>query len=107
MKNSQDPEWNFGADFELEGGQPADLELAVFDEDQLGADKPLGRAALPLSDLLQRSADPNSGPVWVPLGGAKSGEVRDCRGHLSTSQYNASASFCSSNQDYVCICPSM
>ena len=74
-KNTQDPDWNFGADFDLDGSQPSDVLLDVFDKDRFGGDKALGSAALPVSDLLERAADPNAGPVWVPLAGAKSGEV--------------------------------
>ena len=75
VKNSQNPEWNYGADFELDGSQPTDVELDIFDQDKLGKDKPLGSALLPVSDLLERSCDPNAGPAWVPLAGVKSGEV--------------------------------
>ena len=75
VKNSQNPEWNYGADFELDGNQPNDVQLDIFDEDTLGEDKPLGSALLPLGDLLDRACDPNAGPVWVPLANVKSGEV--------------------------------
>ena len=75
VKNSQNPEWNFGADFDLDGSQPTDVDLNVYDQDRLGKDKPLGSALLPVSDLLERCMDPQAGPVWVPLAGVKTGEV--------------------------------
>ena len=75
VKNSQDPDWNYGADFDLDGNQPTDVELNIYDEDKLGKDKPLGSALLPVEDLLDRASDPGAGPVWVPLAGVKSGEV--------------------------------
>ena len=35
VKNSQNPEWNFGTDFDLDGNQPTDVELNVFAQDKL------------------------------------------------------------------------
>ena len=75
VKNSQNPDWNFGADFDIDGQTPESLQLIVFDKDKIGKDKPLGSALIPLVDLLaQANTGPNSG-TWIPLTGARSGEV--------------------------------
>ena len=75
VKNSQNPDWNFGADFDIDGQTPENLQLGVFDKDKIGKDKPLGSANIPVEDLLVAAVTgPNSG-TWVPLKGTKSGEV--------------------------------
>merc|ERR1712013_290137 len=75
VKNSQNPEWNYGADFVIDGNTPSDIALNIFDQDKLGKDKSLGNAILSVSDLIDRSEDPNAAATWVPLSGVKSGEV--------------------------------
>ena len=75
VKNTQNPDWNFGADFDINGKTPENLQLGVFDKDKIGKDKPLGSANIPVEDLLIAAATgPNSG-TWIPLKGTKSGEV--------------------------------
>ena len=75
VKNSQNPDWNFGADFDIDSQTPENLQLEVFDKDKMGRDKPLGSADIPVEDLLMAAVSgPNFG-TWVPLKGTKSGEV--------------------------------
>jgi len=75
IKNSQNPEWNYGADFVIDSNTPTDLVLNVLDQDKFGKDKSLGNASLSVNDLIDRSQDPDSAATWVPLSGVKSGEV--------------------------------
>eukprot|EP00092_Neocalanus_flemingeri_P025254 GFUD01027386.1.p1 GENE.GFUD01027386.1~~GFUD01027386.1.p1 ORF type:complete len:4003 (+),score=946.67 GFUD01027386.1:1015-12009(+) len=75
VKNSQNPEWNFGADFVVDSNTPSDIALNIFDQDKFGKDKSLGTAGLSVSDLIDRSDDPDAAATWVPLTGVKSGEV--------------------------------
>ena len=75
VKNSQNPEWNYGVDFIIDDSTPPEVLLNIYDHDKLGKDKPLGNVALSVGDLIERSKDPNAGPVWIPLSGVKSGEI--------------------------------
>ena len=69
VKNSQNPEWNYGVDFIIDDTTPPEVLLNIYDHDKLGKDKPLGNVALSVGDLIERSKDPNAGPVWIPLSG--------------------------------------
>ena len=75
VKNSQNPEWNYGVDFIIDDSTPPEVLLNIYDHDKLGKDKPLGNVTLSVGDLIERSKDPNAGPVWIPLSGVKSGEI--------------------------------
>ena len=73
IKNSQNPEWNYGGDFIISPNTPDDLKINVFDKDKFGKDKSLGTTSLPVRELID-DLDPNKNR-WVPLDGVKSGEV--------------------------------
>ena len=73
VKNTQNPEWNFGVDFTIDDATPDSLKIKVFDQDKIGKDKSLGFVSLPVQVLLNDS-DPNINR-WIPLDGVKSGEV--------------------------------
>ena len=73
-KNTQNPQWNFGADFVIDDDTPANIVLDVLDQDKFGKDESLGSAVLPVDELLDR--DGEAGPVWVPLSGSGSPAVQ-------------------------------
>ena len=75
VKNTQNPEWNFGTDFTVDGKTIDDeVKITVFDHDKLGKGKSLGSLGLPVGQLLAEGQDPNFNR-WFPLAGVKSGEV--------------------------------
>jgi hypothetical protein len=75
VKNSQNPEWNFGTDFTVDSRTIGDdVRINVLDHDKLGKDKSLGTLGLPVEQLLADGQDPNFNR-WYPLAGVKSGEV--------------------------------
>ena len=73
VKNSQNPEWNYGADFSVGPHNPDNLKINVYDKDKYGKDKSLGSTKLPVRELINET-DPNVSR-WLPLDGVKSGEV--------------------------------
>ena len=74
VKNTQNPEWNFGVDLPIDGGNADDdVRINIFDHDKIGKDKTLGTITLPVQDLLN-SSGPDSGD-WLKLKGVPSGEV--------------------------------
>ena len=85
IKNSQNPEWNHKIKLIIPVNKgPSSVSIEVFDHDNLGKDKSLGKLELDLDDLadmcankylkLMADADGDQGK-WFPLKGVKSGQI--------------------------------
>merc|ERR1711881_49413 len=72
VKNTQEPQWNHEAEFDVPDGNSRTFNLEVFDSDKLGRDKSLGKLALDISDILAMDGSEGN---WFPLSGVKSGKV--------------------------------
>lgn len=72
VKNSQNPHWNYDADFNVPDQGDDRIRVDIFDSDRIGKDKPLGSAYFDIDEVMSKGMLP---PGWYPLKGAKSGEV--------------------------------
>merc|ERR1712173_227319 len=72
IKNSQEPQWNHEAVFEVPDGDERTFMVEVFDSDKIGKDKSLGSVKLDLADILR--LDGSEGK-WFPLSGVKTGQI--------------------------------
>merc|ERR1712048_95810 len=72
VKNTQNPEWNYEADFDTPEGKEQNIKIEVFDKDKIGKDKSLGWIDLSLQKVLKM--DGNEGH-WFNLEGVKSGKI--------------------------------
>ena len=72
IKNTQEPQWDFTAEFKIPDEDEEIINLEVLDSDRFGKDKSLGKLNLPLVDLLALDAQDGR---WFPLAGSKDGEV--------------------------------
>ena len=71
-KNTQNPEFNYEADFNVPDNGDNKIKIDVLDSDRFGKDKPLGSAILDVDDIMTKGTLP---PTWIPLKGPKSGQV--------------------------------
>ena len=71
-KNTQNPKWNYEADFNVPDQGDDRIKVDIYDSDRIGKDKPLGSAYFDVDEVMSRGIVP---PGWYPLKGAKSGEV--------------------------------
>jgi hypothetical protein len=69
-KNTQNPQWNYDAKFDVPDGPEKNVNIEVFDSNKLGKDKSLGKLDLNLDDLLDSLQ-----PQWFDLEGVKSGQI--------------------------------
>ena len=72
VKNTQEPKWDFVANFDVPEGDQRNVLVEVFDADKLGRDKPLGKVEIDLADLVNSNDEEGR---WYPLTGVKSGKV--------------------------------
>ena len=72
IKNSQEPKWDYCANFEIPEGDKRNVIVEVLDSDKLGKDKSLGKVELDLADLVNNE---DAEGHWYPLIGVKSGKV--------------------------------
>ena len=72
IKNSQEPKWDYCANFEIPEGDKRNVIVEVLDSDKLGKDKSLGKVELDLADLVNNE---DAEGHWYPLLGVKSGKV--------------------------------
>ena len=72
VRNTQNPHWDFGTEFDVPDGEDTDINIEVFDDDKLGRDKSLGTLTLGLENILRA---PEGEGVWFPLNGVKSGQL--------------------------------
>merc|ERR1711915_35894 len=71
VKNSNNPEWNYKAAFDVDETTPHEINISVFDED-VGKDDSLGNAVLDISSIQEKSQLINQ---WIHLSNCKSGEI--------------------------------
>ena len=71
-KNTQNPKWNYEADFNVPDQGDDRIKVDIYDSDRIGKDKPLGSAYFDVDEVMSKGIVP---PGWYPLKGAKSGEV--------------------------------
>merc|ERR1712013_592310 len=71
-KNTQEPKWDYHANFDVPEGDNRNVSIEVFDSDKIGKDKSLGKVELDLAELV--NSDSTEGR-WYPLVGVKSGKV--------------------------------
>merc|ERR1719318_399092 len=71
VKGSQDPEWQYDADFDIHGNSQKEILVEVYDQD-FGADEPMGVVSINLSDI---SITNQLSEKWVPLKNCKSGDI--------------------------------
>merc|ERR1719320_1552914 len=72
VKNTQEPQWNHEAEFEVPDENSRTFNIEVFDSDKLGRDKSLGKLALDITDVLNMDGQEGR---WFPLAGVKSGKI--------------------------------
>jgi len=72
VKNTQNPEFNYEAEFNVPDSGDGTIKVKLFDADRLGKDKPLGSAVLDVEKVMGAGAVPAD---WYPLQGVKSGQV--------------------------------
>merc|ERR1719431_2491874 len=73
VKNSQNPEWNFEAQFPVDENSPEHFKIEVFDKDTFGKDKSLGSKDISIPSIA------NEEPLqeaWIPLDGVESGHIQ-------------------------------
>ena len=73
VKNSQNPEWNFGADIPVSSSGPKEVKIAIFDADKHGKHKPLGSTVVNVGDVINGNT---LDKAWISLAGAKSGKIQ-------------------------------
>merc|ERR1711915_879464 len=71
-KNTQNPEFNYEARFDVPDGPDQTVNIEIFDSDKIGKDKSLGKLDIDVQNTIN-----NDGvdPKWYPLVGVKSGQV--------------------------------
>ena len=67
VKNNQNPEWGFETDIPIDPNGPTNLKIEVFDDDKL--------AILDIPSILNNGSLEDA---WIPLSGAKSGQIQVC-----------------------------
>ena len=72
VKNTQNPEFNYDALFNVPDDGDDRIKIDLFDSDRLGKDKSLGKLDLDVDDIMTAGILP---PTWFPLKGTKSGQV--------------------------------
>merc|ERR1712013_350259 len=72
IRNTQNPQWDFGADFDVPDGSSSDINIEVYDNDKLGRDKSLGKLDLDIGEILNNDGVEGK---WYPLKGCKSGQI--------------------------------
>merc|ERR1712106_114183 len=71
IKGTQDPEWEYNADFAISGSSTKEISVEVYDQD-FGDDEPMGLVSINISDI---SSINNIREKWVPLKNCKSGDI--------------------------------
>merc|ERR1712155_408791 len=72
IKNTQEPKWDYCANFDIPEGDKRNVTVEVFDSDKLGRDKSLGKVEVDLAELVNNEEEEGR---WYPLLGVKSGKV--------------------------------
>lgn len=72
IRNTQNPQWDFGTDFAVPDGPSNDINIEIFDNDKLGTDKSLRKLDLDIGEILNNDGVEGK---WYPLKGSKSGEI--------------------------------
>ena len=72
VKNTLNPVWNHEVSLDLERTSPREIELQLMDWERFGKDEPMGRAVLPLDELVREEYKDG---VWVDLQECKSGRI--------------------------------
>merc|ERR1719394_2293503 len=72
VKNTQEPQWNHEAEFDVPDGDSRSFNIEVFDSDKLGKDKSLGKLNLDITDVLDMDGQDGQ---WFPLTGVKKGQI--------------------------------
>jgi len=71
VKGTQDPEWQFDADFMINENSSREISIEVYDQDY-GDDEPMGLVSIDISDI---NSSNKINERWVPLKNCKSGDV--------------------------------
>ena len=74
IKDKQNSEWNFDADFGIEDSTPLEVNLPIFYQNKFGKDNSPGITTLFIENIITSSKDLNSG-TCIPLVSTKSGKV--------------------------------
>ena len=72
VKNTEEPRWDFCANFDVPEGEERHVVVEVRDSDKLGRDKSLGQVEVDLAELVNSGDEEGR---WYPLTGVKSGKV--------------------------------
>merc|ERR1712156_1099952 len=72
VKNTLNPSWNHEVTFEIDQSTADDIEVQLMDWERVGKDEPMGKAVLPISEAISKSAQDK---FWIDLEECKSGKI--------------------------------